>query len=409
MIDRGFSPWNGAERRGRLGELSFPWMRQAVTWDSIAIGGGPAGAAFALELARNGRRVALIERTQDAQHKVCGEFLSLEAQDLLRYLGLDIASLGATMIDTFRMVAGERNAAISLPFRAAGLSRFCLDEALLSAAERAGVHVVRGSRVTSVEPSDDGAVVRSEATVWRAKAAALATGKHSLRGLTRPHGRMVGFKLHLASDNATQTLPGLVQLVFFRGGYFGACLVEENTLSIGWVMEAELVRKIGAEWPAQKSYLAEQSSFAAHLLNNARPLFAKAISTAGIPYGFMRSEPIGPAVYPLGDQLAVVPSFTGDGMAIALCSGIVAARAVLEGKTAPMFQRDFIHRVKHQFRVAGALGRILQTPMLCAVSVAAANLLPRVATKMVSATRLQRFENLTGRGKPQAQAGVGRA
>jgi flavin-dependent dehydrogenase len=379
-------------------------MLQSVTWDSIVIGGGPAGAAFALELARNGRRVALIERTQFAHHKVCGEFLSVEAQDLLRYLDLDVASLGATAIDGFRLVTGERHAAIALPFRAAGLSRCRLDEALLASAEGAGVHVVRGARVSSVESSADAVVARTETMVWRGKAAALASGKHSLRGVRRPRGSMVGFKLHLESDNAARALPGIVQLVFFRGGYLGACLVEENILSVGWVMEAELVRKIGADWPAQKSYLVRQSGFAGDLLESSRPLFAKAVSTAGIPYGFLRAEPIGPVTYPLGDQLAVVPSFTGDGMAIALCSGIVAARAVLEGKSAPAFQSEFVGRLKRQFRVAGALGRILQTPSLCAVSVVAANLLPRIAAKMVSATRLQGFENVTRRSTSPAQA-----
>ncbi len=382
-------------------------MLQAVTWDSIVAGGGLAGAAFALELARNGRRVALIERTQSAHHKVCGEFLSLEAQDLLTYFDLDISALGATAINEFRLATGERHATISLPFRAAGLSRWSLDEALLTAAERAGVHVVRGARVTSVEPLGAATVVKTETMAWRGKAVALATGKHSLRGLTRPLGSMVGFKLHLSSDSAARTLPGIVQLVFFRGGYFGACLVEENILSIGWVMEAELVRRIGADWPAQKSYLAGQSSFASYLLEGSQPLFAKPVSTAAIPYGFLRTAPIGPAIYPLGDQLAVVPSFTGDGMAIALCSGIVAARAVLEGKSAPVFQREFIRRLRQQFRIAGALGRILQTPASCAVSVAAANFLPRIATKMVSATRLRGVESLTRRGKLQAQAIAG--
>ncbi|MCK5712085.1 MAG: FAD-binding protein, partial [Hyphomicrobiaceae bacterium] len=55
-------------------------------FDAITIGGGLAGSAFALELARHGARVAVIERTPSAQLKVCGDFLSAEAQHLLRYL-----------------------------------------------------------------------------------------------------------------------------------------------------------------------------------------------------------------------------------------------------------------------------------------------------------------------------------
>ena len=56
----------------------------------VAVGGGLAGVAFAIELARSGRRVVVLERTQSPCHKVCGEFLSEEAQDLLASLGLDL-------------------------------------------------------------------------------------------------------------------------------------------------------------------------------------------------------------------------------------------------------------------------------------------------------------------------------
>jgi 2-polyprenyl-6-methoxyphenol hydroxylase-like FAD-dependent oxidoreductase len=47
-------------------------------FDAIAIGGGLAGTAFALELARQGLRVAIVERTATPTLKVCGDFLSRE-------------------------------------------------------------------------------------------------------------------------------------------------------------------------------------------------------------------------------------------------------------------------------------------------------------------------------------------
>jgi 2-polyprenyl-6-methoxyphenol hydroxylase-like FAD-dependent oxidoreductase len=62
---------------------------------AVAVGGGLAGAAFALELARNGYPAVILERARAPHHKVCGEFLSAEAQILLQVLGLDLASLHA--------------------------------------------------------------------------------------------------------------------------------------------------------------------------------------------------------------------------------------------------------------------------------------------------------------------------
>jgi 2-polyprenyl-6-methoxyphenol hydroxylase-like FAD-dependent oxidoreductase len=62
---------------------------------SIVIGGGLAGSAFAIELARQRRPVIIFERTMGQHHKVCGEFLSAEARDLLARAEIDVWKLGA--------------------------------------------------------------------------------------------------------------------------------------------------------------------------------------------------------------------------------------------------------------------------------------------------------------------------
>ena len=44
----------------------------------LILGGGVAGCAAAIALARKGQSVTLIEREPTPRHKVCGEFLSGE-------------------------------------------------------------------------------------------------------------------------------------------------------------------------------------------------------------------------------------------------------------------------------------------------------------------------------------------
>src|SRR5580704_1843104 len=105
---------------------------------SIVVGGGLAGSAFAIALARQGRPVIVLEKTSGAHHKVCGEFLSAEAQALLAQLGLDVWQHGARPASVLGLEFGGRNERVKLPFRGAGLSRFLLDQALLDAAARAG-------------------------------------------------------------------------------------------------------------------------------------------------------------------------------------------------------------------------------------------------------------------------------
>ena len=70
--------------------------------DVVIVGGGPAGAAAACILAEAKRAVLLIERDAEPRHKVCGEFLSIEAQTYLAHLGIDLDALGASRISRLR-------------------------------------------------------------------------------------------------------------------------------------------------------------------------------------------------------------------------------------------------------------------------------------------------------------------
>src|SRR5712671_287015 len=69
----------------------------AEPFDALVIGGGPAGAATALLLARAGWSVALLERKTFPRRKVCGEYLSATNLPLLEALGV---------ADLFRAAAG---------------------------------------------------------------------------------------------------------------------------------------------------------------------------------------------------------------------------------------------------------------------------------------------------------------
>ena len=55
--------------------------------EALIIGGGPAGAALGIMLARAGRAVEIIEQSASMHHKVCGEFLSWEAVTYIAQLG----------------------------------------------------------------------------------------------------------------------------------------------------------------------------------------------------------------------------------------------------------------------------------------------------------------------------------
>jgi hypothetical protein len=271
----------------------------------IAVGGGLAGAAFALELARNGAPVSVLESTRGPHHKVCGEFLSAEAQGLIAYLGIDLAALGATSIGRFGLAAAGRRADAPLPFLAAGLSCHRLDQALLQAAEKEGAVVERGVTVSEMKLADGCVALRAGSRTFTAKAVALATGKHALRQYPRRPSDMVGFRLQLRlAPGAHASLENVVQLVMFNGGYVGALIVEDRLANFCWVLLGALLKRIGADWPSQAAYFAAQSELLGELLRGAEPCWDKPVAVAAVPYGYLRTEAIAANILPVA-----IPSF----------------------------------------------------------------------------------------------------
>lgn len=357
--------------------------------DAIVVGAGVAGAACALELGRKGARVLLIERTPAPRPKVCGEFLSGECEALLAHLGLDPWHLGAAPLNTLTLEAAGFSATMGLPFRAAGLSRQCLDETLLGAARRAGVEVVRGATVRSLRPGASGIAVFTGGHAYTARAAVLATGKHDLRGWRRPLGGLSAFKQqYVVGPSAIRMLENRVLLVLYDGGYLGACLVERRVATLCWLADERLMQATRGRWVAQLEFLAARSPLLRRLLDDARPLFGRPAAVAGIPFGWRRRAPIHDAIYAVGDQLAVIPSLAGDGTALALASGVAAAGAVLQGEPASRHQAAFIARSARQFRWAGVLDWCLRRPVPQRMAVGVLALAPPVGRRLALVTRV---------------------
>jgi len=270
------------------------------------------------------------------------------------------------------------------------------DEALLEKASDAGVELIRGDGVTSIEPTTSGITISTSGHTYTANAAALATGKLNLRGYPRPAGRMTAFKMCFELTAAARAmLAGRVQLFGFSGGDIGASLIEGNAATLCWLADPAFMRRKNGRWNAQLDALAKASPCMSDLLSGAKPLFERPATTAAIPYGFKRRQPISVHLYPVGDQLSVIPSFTGDGTSIALSSGIEAAKALLRAETAGNFQQIFLRRLAPQVLWAIAIDVAFKSGVSRYIGVAAIGLFPAIATQLTRLTRL------TDTAKPQ--------
>jgi menaquinone-9 beta-reductase len=357
--------------------------------DAIVVGGGLAGAAFALELVRQGGRVVIVERQRAAEHKVCGDFLSAEAQQVLAELGIDLAAMGARPAERLRFVSGRKSALAELPFTGVSISRRALDEALLQAAERAGATVICGQAVSTLRPTERGVCVDIGKRVLEASSAVLATGKHNMRGLPRRAARATAFKMVFdPTPAAVRQLEGAVQLASYRGGYVGSCILEDGALSVCWLASPSFLSEAGHDWRDQLDWIARCTPAVGDLLHGAVATMPRPAAVSSIPFGYRRRQIIAPNIYPIGDQLACIHSFTGDGTSIALISGVAAARALAAGQSAADFQGRFLARVGTQMQLAAAIGLTFATAFGRWAGIHSVSAVPAVATLAARMTRI---------------------
>jgi flavin-dependent dehydrogenase len=321
---------------------------------ALIVGGGPAGSAAAIGLARAGIAPELIERSDGPHDVVCGGFLGWDALAALRRLGVDPNALGAPPIGRMRLVTAKRRLEAPLPRLAAGLSRRTLDEALLRAAAGAGVEVRRGKAVRAADPAARRVRLDDEEEV-EAGFLVLATGKHELRGANRPvdiSARPLGLRTAVRpSPPMAADLEGVIELHLYDGGYAGLLIQEDGKANLCLSASRERLKEAGGIEPLVARLADELPALAARL-DSSEPAQWSAVS--GVPYGWRASGTVA-GVYRIGDQASVIASLAGDGIAIALESGAAAARAIAAGVAAPDFQRQWAKRARRPVGLAELL------------------------------------------------------
>ncbi|HEX8572057.1 MAG TPA: FAD-dependent monooxygenase [Allosphingosinicella sp.] len=328
-------------------------MRRAA---ALIVGGGPAGSAAAIGLARAGVRAELIERSEGPHDTVCGGFLGWDALASLEGLGLDPLALGARPIRRLRLVSARREVEMALPGPAAGLSRRRLDEALLGAAGQAGAEVARGRAVRAADPAGRRVRLDGEEEI-EAGALVLATGKHELRGAARPvdiSAAPLGLRTSLAPGSTLESaLDGVIELHLYDGGYAGLLLQEDGTANLCLSASRGRLKAAGGIEPLVERLAGELPALAARLAEGEASGWT---AISGVPYGW-RAGPTCDGAYRVGDQAAVIASLAGDGIAIALASGTAAAKAIASGIPAAEFQGAWARRARRPVGLAELLRR----------------------------------------------------
>jgi flavin-dependent dehydrogenase len=354
----------------------------------LILGAGPAGSAAAIALARAGVTPLLLDRDAEPRDPLCGGFLSWRTAEQLQALGVDPARLGARRIERLALFAGGREATLPLPAPAFALSRRALDTALRRHALALGAELE-----VDTARSVEGTTVVGRRREWTGATLFLATGKHDVRGPGRPRDASdpaLGLRVRLPASPARETmLGGRIELHLFAGGYAGIVLQEDGSANVCLAVRKSLLAASGSDTARLLEDLAAgHPAFARRLGGDCA---AQPVETVGaVPYSWI-ARATWPGLFRLGDQAAVIPSLAGEGIAIALASGAMAAQHWLERgpEGAATFQRDLATRVAAPVRTAKLAWALAETPLAASLGLALARRVPPVVGWLMRASRIE--------------------
>jgi flavin-dependent dehydrogenase len=303
---------------------------EALRFDVAVVGAGPAGSTAAALLAQRGLSVALVDRDEFPRDKLCGEFLSYDALPVLDRLGVTqkIDDAGAPKITHCRIVGSKRTREFAFPHAARGVSRMFLDDLLFRNAQSKGAQTFAGWTATTLDARHVTIARENESRTIDARIVIGAWGRWGRfdaqleRGFVRDRShRNFGFKRHYRAAVATDT--NVIDLYSFKRGYLGVSAVERGITNICGLVHTSRLSGHKGRWDAFVSTIRAEEARLEEMYSRFEPAQEQFLSSE--PVIFRARSPVERGVIMIGDASGVIDPLTGNGMAMAIQSAIVAA------------------------------------------------------------------------------------
>jgi menaquinone-9 beta-reductase len=344
-------------------------------YDVAIIGGGLAGLALSIQLARKNYKVVLFEKEKYPFHKVCGEYVSMESWNFVESLGLPLNRLHLPKIDTL-ILSGPNGKSLKahLPLRGFGISRYTIDYHLSEIARENGVHLLEETKVDTISFNENfmlqysGFQHKSNKYI-EARICCGAYGKRSNIDVkwkrdfvTKPNPKTnnyIAVKYHVK----TNWPDNVIGLHNFKDGYCGISKVEGDSHCLCYLTTAATLKENNNSIQQMQEKVLFQNPALKKIFSASEFLFAQPITISQI--SFSKKLPVENHVLMLGDAAGMITPLCGNGMSMALHSSKLAStciekflekkidRKTMEAHYEKLWKKEFASRLK--------MGRVLQS------------------------------------------------
>ncbi len=348
----------------------------------LIVGAGPAGAALALELARKGRDVRIVERSLFPREKPCGDCVNPGAVRELERLGVGsrlAATLQPARLCGWRVEAPDGRAfqidfgpdGDGVALHGWGVRRRDLDVALLDEACRAGARVDFGLRAHDVIRRAGRVVglMARDGTRSVEIRARFVVGADGLRSVIRrrlgldaraPRLRKIALVGHLSNGGDAGSRLGYGELRVRRGRCCGYAPLADGANLTLVVPGREASGIAGRPREFMRAALSDFPEVEARLR---RTQWDGPVMVTG-PFDQPVRRPAAPGVLLVGDAAGYYDPFTGEGVYQALRSAALATAAIeaslQEPQVEPKALRDYSARMRQEFGPRRALQRVIE-------------------------------------------------
>lgn len=324
-------------------------MTDNKIYDTCIIGGGLAGLALSIGLAKSGYTVALFEKEQYPFHKVCGEYISLESLGFIESLGLPVSNMQLPVIKRLLVSAPNGNLLQQeLPLGGFGISRYRLDYELNLLARQNGVHVFENCKAEDVVFVNEQFHVQTTLGRFSGRTCCGSFGKRSNLDLRmkRPFfnqkpnklNNYIAVKYHINTNFPADT----IALHNFKDGYCGISQIEEGKYCLCYLTNAKNLASSENSIPLMEKNILQRNPHLQQIFEHSEMLYDHPLTISQI--SFAPKTQVENHLLLLGDAAGMITPLCGNGMSMALHAAKIATPLIQQFLSSNM-TRDSLERV----------------------------------------------------------------